>query len=106
MSRASLKLLDIAREGLIEIVFVAEINHEHFVLGIAGTDQVQRRLIDLHSFFAHRAGIVDHNSHGNGNVLVPEGSDLLRLSIFKDGEGMTVERGDHALLVIDDNRVK
>ncbi len=47
---------------LIEIVLVAEIDDEDFVLGVAGPDQIQRGLIHLLSFFAHGARIVDHDA--------------------------------------------
>src|SRR5439155_26335286 len=53
-----------------------------------------------------RSGIVDHDSQGDRDVLVPERSDGLRLAVLQNCEGALVEVGNHVLLVINHGGVE
>ena len=87
-------------EILIEIIFVVEIHHKHFVLRIARPHQVQRCLVHLGSLFPHRAGIVDHDPHGHGYVFMPERNNILRFAVFQDGKRIPVKVGHNVLPVV------
>ena len=68
---------------LIEKIFIVEVHHEHFILRIAGTHQIERRLVYSFALFTHRAGIVNHDSHRHRNIFMTKRNNVLRLPIFK-----------------------
>ncbi len=94
------QLQQIVGEVLIEIVFVVEIHHEDFVLGIARPHQVQRRLIHLVPLLPHRPRVVDHDAHRDRDVLVVKRDDVLLLPVLKHRERAPVQIGDDVLLVV------
>ena len=96
-----LQFEEIVGEILIEIIFVIEVHDKDFVPGIARPHQIERSLIHLVPLLPHRSRIVDDDADRNRNVLVMERDDVLRLPIFKHGEGVAVECGDDVLLVVD-----
>src|ERR1700685_2625647 len=96
-----LQQVDVRSEILIEIVILAEIHHENFVLRIAGANQVQDCIIDLLPLIAHGTGVVDYDADRYGNILPPERSYLLRFSLFENGERGLVQTRDQVLLVIE-----
>ena len=101
-----LELQKIVGEVLVEILLVVEVDHEDFIFRITGTHQVKGGLIYFGALFPHRAGIIDHNSHGDGDINVMEGDDVLRLAVFVDGESVLVEVGDDSLAIVNHRRVQ
>ena len=87
-------------EVLIQIIFITEIDYEHLVLGIAGSDQILGCLGDLVALFPHGAGIVDDNAHRHRDVFVAKGSDWLGLSILEDLKGVASQIGNQTLLFV------
>src|SRR5580692_620260 len=100
------QLINVAGELLIEVVLVVKVDHKDLILRIAGPYQIQGSPVYLIALLAHRAGVVDHDAHRNRNILVPEGSNRLRLIILKDAEGALVQRRHQMVLVVHHRRVQ
>ena len=96
------ELQQVIGEILIEILLVVEVHHKHFVLGIAGAHQIQRSLVHLGALLAHGAGIINEDAHGDRNVDVVKGNDVLRLAIFVNRERTFVESGNDVLMIVND----
>src|SRR4029079_3848514 len=64
------------------------------------------RFVDLGTLFPHRARVINHNAQRDWNVFVTKRFYDLLLAILAYGEGILVEVGDHALLVVDDGGVQ
>jgi hypothetical protein len=94
------QLVNVVGEGLVEVVFVVEIDHQYLVLRVAGSDQIQGGLVDLVALFPHGTGIVDDNSHGYGNVFVPERRHLLGMIVLEDGESVAAEGCDEPVVLV------
>ena len=62
----------IAREVLVQVGFVVEVDDEHLVLRIGGLHEFQCRRVDLAAPFPHAAGIVDHQADRDRHVLLRE----------------------------------
>lgn len=100
------QFVDARSEILVEVVLVVEINDADFIIGIGSSHQIQRGCVYLLTFFAHRSGVVHHDTHGNRDVVMVKRGDCLRMSVFKDVEVALVEIGDNVLLVVDYRGVK
>ena len=101
-----LEQVDIRREVLVEIGILAEIDHESFIFGIAGSNQIEHRLIHLVSFFTHGAGVVDYDAHRHRNIVPVKGGSRLRHSVLECRERRSVETSDEASLLIYDRSVQ
>src|SRR5437899_8226268 len=104
--QAFLQFLDVTGVILVQVVLVIEIDDKNLVIFIAGANQIECSLVYTVALFAHRSGIVDHDSQGDRDVLVPERSDGLRLAVLQNCEGALVEVRDHVLLVINHGGVE
>ena len=70
--QALFQLIDVGCEILIKVVLVVEVDDTHFIVRVGSSYQIQRRRVHLFTLLAHRSGIVDHDAHGDRNILVPE----------------------------------
>src|SRR5437899_6640321 len=104
--QAFLQFLDVTGVILIEVILIVKVNDENLVIFIAGANQIECGLVHTVAFFAHRSGIIDDDSQGDRDVLVPERSDGLRLAVLQNCEGALVEVRDHVLLVINHGGVE
>src|SRR3954469_6930396 len=102
----SLELFDISGELLIEVILVVKIHHKNLIVGIAGSDQIQSRLVDGVALLSHRSGVIDHNTNRNREIFLMEVSDFLRLVVLKYREVSLVEIIDQVIPVIDDRGVQ
>ena len=94
------QLAGVTGEVLVQVILVVEIHYEDLILRIAGTHQVQGSFVYLVALFPHGAGIVDHDSHGYGNILMPEVRDGLRLAILEHRKSILLQVRDQVLFVV------
>src|SRR5882724_12391577 len=104
--QAFLQFLDVTGVILVQVVLVIEIDDKNLVIFIAGANQLECGLVHTVARFAHRSGIIDDDSQGDRDVLVPERSDGLGLAVLQNCEGALVEVRDHVLLVINHGGVE
>ena len=101
-----LEQVDIGREILIQIRIPAEVDHKSLILRIAGSNQIEHRLIHFVPVFAHRAGVIDHDAHRHRNVFPVKRGGRLRHAVLESRECWSVEIGNQAPLLVYDGRVQ
>src|ERR1700737_5090999 len=101
-----LQQIDLVGKGLIEEVLIAEVDHEDFILGIAGADQIDRSFGHFCWLLAHGPRIADTEPQRNRNILVAEGVDDLELAVLENGKSVLVEAGNHALFAVNHSGVQ
>src|SRR5271167_294211 len=73
----------------VEIKIVVEVDHEGFVLLVAGLNEREGRLVHARPLVAHAAAIVNHQAHADGNILALKGSEFLFHFIFEYPEAIS-----------------
>src|SRR5258708_32048019 len=101
-----LQLANVGGEVLIKKLFVIEVDDDDFVLRIARTNQIEASLIHLFALLPHRAGVVDDDGHGDGNVLMAEGSDGLLHAVFQNRKCGTVQVRNQVIFFVNYGRME
>src|SRR5436305_14154712 len=96
----------IGGEVLVKIGCLAEIHHEHFILRIAGLDQVHHGFVDSGALVPHRTGVVDDDPDCNRHVFPFERGDGFWLPILRNLEVVASQSRDRATHVIHYGRVQ
>src|SRR5208282_3637958 len=68
--------------------------------------QIQSRCVHLLALLAHGTRVIDHDTHGDGDVFLAERGNGLEMPVLVDVEIALIESGDDALLVVDDSGVQ
>src|SRR5207245_5810616 len=85
----------VPREGHVQARLVAEVQHEHLIVGVRGAHQREGGRLHLRALALHAAAVVDQDAEGDGHVVAVEDGEGLALAVLVDRERAAVEVLDH-----------
>jgi len=97
---------NVGGEVLIKKLFIIEVDDDDLVLGVAGTNQIEASLVHLLALLPHGAGVINDDSHGDGDVLMAEGGNGLLHAVFQNRKCGTVQVRDQVIFFVNHRRVQ